>query len=104
MKCAEAFVLLILVGLALYAPFSVMVVIGQEYLPNHVGTASGVTLGLAITVGGIVAPVLGHVADLYGIHTALMGLACVPLLATVLALTLPRSQVKRTFWHKTRRL
>ena len=88
---AVALVLLILVGLALYAPFSVMVVMGQEYLPNHVGTASGVTLGLAITVGGIVAPVLGHVADLYGIHTALVVLACVPLLATVLACTLPRS-------------
>ena len=86
-----ALVLLILVGLALYAPFSVMVVMGQAYLPNHIGTASGVTLGLAITVGGIVAPVLGHVADLYSIHTALVVLACVPLLATVLAFTLPRS-------------
>ena len=35
--------LLVPVALALYLPFSVLVVMGQEYLPNHVGTASGVT-------------------------------------------------------------
>ncbi len=90
---AVAIVLLMLIGFALYAPFSVMVVMGQEYLPNHVGTASGVTLGLAITVGGIVAPVLGRVADLYSIHTALVCLALVPLLATTLSLSLPHSRI-----------
>ncbi len=84
-------VLLVPIGFALFAPFSVMVVMGQEYMPNHVGTASGVTLGLAVTVGGLIAPVLGRVADLYGIHMALVGLACVPLVATGLAFTLPRS-------------
>ena len=36
--------LLVPVSLALYLPFSVLVVMGQEYLPNHVGTASGVTV------------------------------------------------------------
>jgi FSR family fosmidomycin resistance protein-like MFS transporter len=85
-----ALLLLIPLGLALFAPFSVMVVMGQEYLPNSVGTASGVTLGLAVTIGGITAPVFGHVADLYGIHIAIIGLALFPLLGTILALTLPR--------------
>ena len=85
-----ALLLLLPLGLALFAPFSVMVVMGQEYLPNHVGTASGVTLGLAVTIGGITAPIFGHIADLYGIHIAILGLALFPLLATGLALTLPR--------------
>ena len=85
-----ALLLLIPLGLALFAPFSVMIVMGQEYLPNSVGTASGVTLGLAVTIGGITAPVFGHVADLYGIHIAIIGLALFPLLGTILALTLPR--------------
>ena len=39
--------LLVPIGLALFAPFSVMTVMGQEYLPGRVGTASGVTVGLA---------------------------------------------------------
>ncbi len=85
-----ALLLLLPLGLALFAPFSVMVVMGQEYLPNSVGTASGVTLGLAVTVGGITAPVFGHIADLYGIHIAMVSLTLFPLLGTIVALTLPR--------------
>jgi MFS transporter, FSR family, fosmidomycin resistance protein len=84
-----AWVLLIPLGICLFAPFSVMVVMGQSYLPNHVGTASGVTLGLAVTIGGITAPLLGKVADLYGLAPALVGLACVSVLAIGCALTLP---------------
>ncbi|MDQ2714572.1 MAG: hypothetical protein M3Z08_06670 [Chloroflexota bacterium] len=88
-----ALALLIPIGFALFAPFSVMVVMGQEYLPNRVGTASGVTLGLAVTVGGITAPLFGHIADLYSVHAALGWLACVPLLAIALAFTLPRTRM-----------
>lgn len=84
--------LLIPIGLALSAPASVMIVMGQEYLPNRVGTASGVTLGLAVSVGGITAPLFGHIADLYGIQAALVGLALIPLLGALLTLTLPRAK------------
>ena len=35
-----------LVGFCLYAPFSVMVVLGQEYVPNHVGLVSGIIFDL----------------------------------------------------------
>ena len=35
----------------------------QEYLPSRLGLASGVSLGLAIGVGGIAAAGLGVVAD-----------------------------------------
>lgn len=86
-----AWVLLLPIGLLLFAPFSVMVVMGQEYLPDHVGTASGVTLGLALTVGGITAPLLGRIADLYGLSLALSGLALLPLLAIGCVLSLPQA-------------
>lgn len=85
-----AFALLVLIGLSLSAPSSIMIVMGQEYVPGAIGTASGVTLGLAVSVGGIAAPVFGHVADLYGMHSALLGLACVPLVAVACILALPR--------------
>lgn len=81
--------LLVPIGLALFAPFSVMVVMGQQYLPNHIGLASGVTLGLAVSVGGMATPLLGWIADRSGIYVALTGLAFLPILATVLAFTLP---------------
>ncbi|HLN59454.1 MAG TPA: MFS transporter, partial [Thermoanaerobaculia bacterium] len=62
-----ALALLVPIGLALYAPFSVMTVMGQEYLPGRVGTASGLTIGLAVTLGGLAAPLLGRFADLHGV-------------------------------------
>ena len=40
------------IGFFTIASFSVTVVLGQAYLPNHLGLASGVTLGLAIGLGG----------------------------------------------------
>jgi MFS transporter, FSR family, fosmidomycin resistance protein len=89
-----AFVLLVPVAMILYASNSVVVVIGQEYLPNHIGTASGVTLGLAFSVGGLTVPLLGHVADLQGIHSALLWLTALPVLAAVVAATLPMGKAK----------
>jgi FSR family fosmidomycin resistance protein-like MFS transporter len=73
--------LLPVLGFILLMPFSVMVVLGQEYLPNRLGTASGVTLGLAGSVGGLAAPLLGHIADRYGIHSTLVALAFVSVIA-----------------------
>ncbi len=84
--------LLVPLGLALNAPSSVMVVMGQGYLPNRIGTASGVTLGLAVSVGGVVAPLLGRVADVYGIQSVLTILVFVPLLAIAFAATLPKEK------------
>ena len=90
-----AFALLIPIGLALFAPASVMVVMGQEYLPANIGIASGVTLGLAVSVGGITTPFFGHLADLYGVHAALVGLLVVPVLAIGISLALPRDKRSR---------
>lgn len=82
--------LLVPLALAMYAPSSIMVVLGQEYLPGRIGTASGVTLGLSVSIGGVVAPALGFVADHAGLRSAMTLLVAFPLAATALALTLPR--------------
>lgn len=58
-------------GLASFVPFSVQVTLSQEYLPRRIGTASGVTLGLGISVGGLFTPVVGTLADHYGLTIAL---------------------------------
>lgn len=84
-----ATLLLVPIGFLLFGSFSPLVVMGQKYLPNHVGLASGVTLGLAVTVGGITAPLLGRIADGYGIRSALMAVVFLPIVSTCLAFTLP---------------
>jgi MFS transporter, FSR family, fosmidomycin resistance protein len=88
-----AFAAAILSGLALYLPFAVQVTLGQDYLPNRIGTASGVTLGLAISFGGLAAPLFGFLADSYGLAAALAALVALPVLSFVFAAPLrePRS-------------
>lgn len=82
-------ILLFPVGIALFVPFSPMVVLGQQYLPNRIGFASGVTLGLAVSIGGTAVPVLGWIADSYGLSLAMSLIACLPLLAAALSFSLP---------------
>jgi FSR family fosmidomycin resistance protein-like MFS transporter len=77
------------IGAATIATFSVTVVMGQEYLPNRLGIASGVTLGLSIGIGGVGAALLGVIADASSLRTALQIVALLPLPALALAMTLP---------------
>ena len=88
-SATQALLLLIPIGVGLALPTSPMVVLGQGYLPNRVGLASGVTLGLAFSFGGIMMPALGWIADHHGLRTAISVVAFLPILCTGLALTLP---------------
>lgn len=72
-------------GVALYVPFSLHTTLGQDYLPGRVGTASGITLGLAVSAGGLLAPALGALADRTGVAVAVTALAVAPLLALLTA-------------------
>lgn len=84
-----AVVVLALIGFTLSTTYSPLVILGQAYLPNHIGLSAGVTLGIAISIGGVATPVLGRVADHYGLWATLAVLGVVPLIASMLALTLP---------------
>ncbi len=76
-------------GLAVNIPFSVMIKLGQDYLPSRPGTATGVTLGLAVSIGGLLAPVLGAIAEARGIAAVFTVLCFVPALALILGAFLP---------------
>jgi FSR family fosmidomycin resistance protein-like MFS transporter len=94
----KALLLLIPTGIALSMPTSPLVVMGQGCLPNRVGLASGVTLGLAFSFGGIMMPALGWIADHHGLRTAIWVIALLPILCT--GLTLALSGLKGT-WRAT---
>lgn len=84
-----ATILLISAGVMLFATYSPTIVLGQKYLPNRVGLSSGLTLGLAVSIGGGAAPFIGKLADIYGVWTALASVSFLPILVFLLALTLP---------------
>ena len=86
-----AFALLPFLGFVLYAPFSSLVVLGQKLLARNIGFASGVTLGLATSMGGMAAPCLGWIADNYGLARAIQCLGLVAVLGALFAFLLSSS-------------
>jgi FSR family fosmidomycin resistance protein-like MFS transporter len=73
--------LALLAGLISNIPFAVLIKLGQDYLPSRPGTAAGVTLGLAMSAGGLFMPLLGLIADHYGPRGAFVALAMIPVIA-----------------------
>jgi FSR family fosmidomycin resistance protein-like MFS transporter len=86
---------LALVGACVIGTFGVTMVMSQEYLPRHIGMASGLSIGLSIGLGGVAAVALGALADAVDLRTALYVCAAAPLVALALALPLPSSRVGR---------
>jgi len=82
-------VALALAGVCVVGTFGVTMVMGQQYLPRHVGTASGLVIGLSVGLGGVAAVALGSLADVTSLRTALLVAAAAPIVASVLAFMLP---------------
>jgi FSR family fosmidomycin resistance protein-like MFS transporter len=79
------------VGFVLVASQTAYVVMGQEYLPNRLGIASGVTLGLAISLGGAGTPVLGAIADRFSLAATFETIAGLAFVAGLIAVFLPKT-------------
>jgi FSR family fosmidomycin resistance protein-like MFS transporter len=86
---------LMLVGLSVVGTFGVTMVLGQLYLPRRVGLASGLTIGLAMGIGGVAAVSLGAVADAIDLQTALYVAAAAPAFGALVCLFLPAPHVLR---------
>jgi len=81
-------------GATIRIPFSVLVKLGQDYLPRRPGTAAGVTLGLAVSAGGLAAPAFGAVAAAHGTQAVFTLLCLLPVPAVALSLFLPEPGVR----------
>ena len=83
------------VGACVIGTFGVTMVMGQEYLPQRIGMASGLTVGFAIGIGGVGAVVVGALADRIDLDSALYVAAVVPVLSLALAAFLPSTRPRR---------
>jgi MFS transporter, FSR family, fosmidomycin resistance protein len=88
-------VALALVGVCVIGTFGVTMVMSQEYLPRHIGMASGLSIGLSIGLGGVAAVALGALADSADLRTALYVCAAAPVVAIVLGALLPGDTERR---------
>ena len=84
-----ATLLLFPVAFSLFAAYSPIVVLGQTYLGKNVGFASGVTLGLTTTIGGLISPIVGWGADQWGISPALQCLWISAIIGAIFAFLIP---------------
>jgi FSR family fosmidomycin resistance protein-like MFS transporter len=88
-------VALVLVGACVVGTFGVTMVMGQEYMPRHLGTASGLVIGLSVGLGGVAAVALGALADATSLRTSLYLAAAAPIVGAVLAVALPHTHEHR---------
>jgi MFS transporter, FSR family, fosmidomycin resistance protein len=80
---AVAIIAILLFGFFLWSTFAVAVAMSHELLPQNVGLASGMMLGLAIGFGGLGVAINGMLADHYSLAAAL-GTIPIPIIAAML--------------------
>jgi FSR family fosmidomycin resistance protein-like MFS transporter len=85
-----AYLLMVPIGFAMFSPFSSIVVLGQSYLARSIGFASGVTMGLSFSVGGVIVPLIGDFADSYGLPATMELLTIIAVLAALCTFFLPK--------------
>ncbi len=88
-------IFVVLLGVTMSLPFALFMMLGQDYLPNRIGTASGITVGLAVTVGGLFSPLLGWLADVTSLRLMFAVLIVLPIAACLLSMSMrdPRPQL-----------
>ncbi len=66
------------------------IALGQSYLPNHLGTASGLSFGVAVAAGGIASPLLGNLGDTAGLILSMWVLVALAVAGLVLSICVNR--------------
>ena len=90
-RTANPILAMLILGPLAFVSFMVatpMIVLNQKYLPKNIGFASGISMGLGVSLGGMVTPLLGNYADHHGLAAALSLLAVLPVIGTVIAFTI----------------
>ena len=77
----------VLLGTALMLPFSVLIDMAQERVPQYLGTVSSLLGGFAWGCGGVLVIIFARVAEAVGIEKVMGGLSLLPLINLMLVLT-----------------
>jgi FSR family fosmidomycin resistance protein-like MFS transporter len=77
-------------GFALISSMGITVVLAQQVVPNNVGLASGLMIGLGSGFAALVTPLYGALADAWGLPLVLKLNSILPVLALLLIIALPR--------------
>jgi FSR family fosmidomycin resistance protein-like MFS transporter len=84
------FLFLPIIGFSLFLGESPCIVMAQETVPGRGGTMSALIMGFAWGMAGLVLPVIGALADTFGLEKAIHLLLYLPVIALALAFFLPK--------------
>jgi len=80
----------IMAGALVLATLPLGVAMAQILAPKGKSMVASLMMGFAFGLGGIIAPLVGKLADIYSIHSVLMGVSFLPLLSLPLIFTFPQ--------------
>lgn len=78
-----------------FAGMAPLTVVGQKFLCNHVGMATGFTIGLSMSFGGLVGPFVGELGDIYGIKSVMYVVAACIAVSALATVFIPKVEHKR---------
>ncbi|MDO4291276.1 MAG: MFS transporter [Eggerthellaceae bacterium] len=79
---------LVALGVNLFNPPAIT--LGQSFVPQHLGMASGLSFGVAVAVGGVVSPALGTFGDAFGLTTVMWALCAAAAVGLAFAIAVAR--------------
>jgi len=80
----------IMAGAFVLATLPLGVAMAQILAPKGRSMVASLMMGFAFGLGGAISPLVGKLADMYSIHSVLMGVSFLPLLSLPLIFTFPR--------------
>lgn len=81
--------LIIPISFAMNATYGSLIALGQSFVPNRIGLASGISLGLSVSIGGLFAPLIGFVGDKFGLMIAMYVILAFATLGVLLTFLIP---------------
>jgi FSR family fosmidomycin resistance protein-like MFS transporter len=79
-------------GVMMNIPHSILIIMGQRFLPKRKGMMGGAVLGLMFASGALMGGLASWIADYVGLQTVLTVIALLPIGAGLCALTLPSTR------------
>jgi FSR family fosmidomycin resistance protein-like MFS transporter len=91
---AWLYVAALLAGTCMMSTIPLGLVMGQKLAPQGRSMVSSLMVGLAMGLGGMMAPLVGALADLFSIRAVLGVIALVPLASLILVRFFPEARLR----------
>ena len=90
-----AFALVLVLAITTDLFYASTVALGMDFIPKHLGMASGLSYGVAVCVGGVAEPFLGMAGDAVGLVPVMLIMALVAFAASILSIILKRAMKQK---------